>query len=135
MWIQSPRQIVALQSELVHPDYFDIVNTLIPDDFKAFVLNAIRQNERKFVMKRKLDVEVAPEFVEMFRSFETLSSNILNAKIHRRHERFSILLGVSRKRKLIEMEEEEKVSSSQNELKSELDNKIRKIEDLKAQVN
>ena len=51
------------------------------------------------------------------------------------NRRFSRLLGVSRKRKLIEMEEEEKVSSSQNELKSEHDDKIRKIEDLKAQVN
>ena len=56
-------------------------------------------------------------------------------KYIRDNGRFSRLLGVSRKRKLIEMEEEEKVSSSQNELKSELDDKIRKIEDLKAQVN
>ena len=90
---------MALQPELVHPDYFGIVSTLIPDDFKEYVLNAIRQSERKFVMKRELEVEVAPGFAEMFWSSETLSSNILNAKIHRRQWRIQQTFRCLKKKK------------------------------------
>ena len=48
--------------------------------------------------------------------------------------RFSRLLGVSRKRKQHQMEED-KASSNQKELKSKLDDKSKKIEDLITQVD
>ena len=50
------------------------MNTLVPVDFKAFVMKAVRENEKKFVIKKKMDIEVSAKFKELFKKSDMISS-------------------------------------------------------------
>ena len=45
-------------------------------EFKAFVLKKVRENEKMVVIKKKLEVKVASEFANLFRKTDTLSSKV-----------------------------------------------------------
>ena len=43
-------------------------------EFKTFVLKKVRENEKMVIIKKKLEVKVAPEFANLFRKTDMLSS-------------------------------------------------------------
>ena len=55
-----------------------IVNTLLPEDFKAFVREKVVENEKMFVKKRKMVVDAKPAFIELFRKSNIIASMVQN---------------------------------------------------------
>ena len=52
------------------------VNTLLPEDFKAFVKKQIKQNDLIHIAKNRQEIDVIPEFSKFFKEWETISSKI-----------------------------------------------------------
>jgi hypothetical protein len=57
---------------------------LIPDKFKEFVSDAVKENQATYVMKRNMKVEATPEFVDMFKSSTLISSKSKCDKLYRK---------------------------------------------------
>ena len=57
-----------------HNNNFYIVNTLLPEEFKHFVREKVAENEKMFVMKRKMVVDAKPAFIELFRKSNMIAS-------------------------------------------------------------
>ena len=54
--------------------YLSLVNTLLAKDFKALVMKTIQEHDKELITKKKMEVEVASEFYELFQGSETVSS-------------------------------------------------------------
>ena len=52
-----------------------IVYSLIPTEFKAFVINEAQKSDKLYAEKRGEEIEVAPEIAKLFIESKTLSSN------------------------------------------------------------
>ena len=57
--------------------YNSVVYTLIPQEFKKFVMDGIRKSETMNVRKKAMEVEVWEEFAKMFKTSESYSSILL----------------------------------------------------------
>ena len=44
------------------------MNTLMPEEFKSFVMRVVREKEKCFVLKRRMEIDVAPEFHKILKS-------------------------------------------------------------------
>ena len=55
---------------------FYLVNTLISDKFKKFIMDAVSKSDQKYAIKRRDEIEVAPEFAKLFLESTTYSSNL-----------------------------------------------------------
>lgn len=62
-------------------DRFDLVNSIIPDEFKGFIQQAMDNREQAQIEKKSLMVKAKPEFVKLFRESQYLSSIFLNIRI------------------------------------------------------
>ena len=51
------------------------MNTLITEDFKGFVFDVVKRNEKMIVKKKKLEVDLLPEFAEVFNKTDIYSSD------------------------------------------------------------
>ena len=69
---------------------YNLVSTVLKDNFKKFVMNKIEKNDIGCVQKKREAITVAPEFVELFATSKTFSRitcflsvlNSLNKKIY-----------------------------------------------------
>ena len=59
------------------------VNTLIPLDFKSFIMRVVRENDKIQIGKRKQEIDVIPEFAKLFKTSDTFSSKNLCIMLHR----------------------------------------------------
>ena len=51
-----------------------LVSSLIPSEFKKFVMEAVKKNEQQYSDKRKEKIEVTPEFAKLLTESTTFSS-------------------------------------------------------------
>ena len=54
--------------------YILSVNSLIPLEFKKFVMNAVSQREQLYISKRRNEIDISPEFANLFAEPATISS-------------------------------------------------------------
>ena len=55
-----------------------IVNSLVPDEFRAFIMEAVLKSESLYAVKRRDEIEVSPEFAKLFLESKTYSSTIVD---------------------------------------------------------
>ena len=67
-----------------------IVNSLIPTEFKAFVMNAVQKSDKLYAERRGEEIEVAPEFAKLFIESKTLSSNADYWDTYRKKEKIKL---------------------------------------------
>ena len=51
-----------------------IVNSLISDQFKKFVMDAVSKSDQRYAVKMRDEIEIAPEFAKLFLESTTYSS-------------------------------------------------------------
>ena len=94
-------------------------------------MKQIRENDKKGIQKKKLEIKVAPEFMNLFQKSETMSSKSLSTFRNIGEKgRFGKLLAPGRKRKFWEIERDDKcnlVHSLENQLEKR-DKAIKKME-------
>ena len=57
-----------------HYDWlYNAINSLIPDKFKAFILQALNQ-KKMFVMQKRMNVAILPEFIKIFSKSNSMST-------------------------------------------------------------
>ena len=98
-------------------------------------MKIFREHDKKFATKKKMEIEMAPEFHEFFRKTETISSKFSSSsKYLEESGRFSQLLKNSRKRKHHEIEED-KVPEDLDSLKELNAQKDQTIQELKEMIS
>ena len=110
-----------------------ISETLFPDEFKSYVMKIVSEQDKMLVTKKKMEIEVSPEFHELFGKSETISSKFSCCfNDLEENERYSRLLKNSRKRKHDEIEED-KILEDLDSLKIvniKKDQSIQKLKDM-----
>ena len=95
----------------------NIVNTLINNEFKQFIANALRDREKLIVMKKSLKTNVLPEFTEIFCKSNNVSvSNVRS---------YFLFRDIKRKRNYAEMSVD---STPIEEAKKQIDLLYKKVE-------
>ena len=51
-----------------------LVNSLILDPFAEFIHSVISKNEKTFVLKRSIKMDVRPEFIQLFKNSTMIAS-------------------------------------------------------------
>ena len=82
--------------ELQREWHWNIINTLVPEQFYAFVSMALQSREKKLIAQKGLKVNALPQFLDLFSKFKNVS--IFNGRSH------FLLRDAPRKRKVYEME-------------------------------
>ena len=106
-----------------HRDWLcNVINSLIPDKFKAFILQALNEKEKMLVMQKRMNVAVLPEFIKIFSKSNSIST--CNGRTH------FLAREPFRTRKGNEMEVDDKViEEAKNQIKA-LEHKISEQEQL-----
>ena len=55
-----------------------LVNSLLPQEFQKFIIEAVEKSGRHFVNKRVMKVDVTPEFVHLFKNSALVASKIIS---------------------------------------------------------
>ena len=56
----------------------NIVNSLIPEEFKEYIMKKIDENEQECAIKKKMEVPVVSEFYNLFNKSKLMLSTILS---------------------------------------------------------
>ena len=67
---------MTLQCWQVNNDENDIDYTLIPQEFKKFVIDGVRKSETMNIKKKAMEIDVWEEFAKMFKTSESFSNKI-----------------------------------------------------------
>ena len=65
----------------------NIVNFLIPKEFKEYIMEKIDKNEQEYAIKKRMKVTVVSEFYNLFNKSEQMSSTISSWSKFNRRER------------------------------------------------
>ena len=57
-------------------NYNDIVNSLIPQEFKEFIDFCLGKREEKYIRQKNIEMKVLPEFKELFKSNNYISRKL-----------------------------------------------------------
>ena len=94
---------------------WNIINTLVPEQFHAFVSMALQSREKKLIAQKDLKVNALPQLLDLFSKSKNLS--IFNGRSH------FLLRDAPRKRKVYEMETDNSLLKAAQSKIKELENK------------
>ena len=99
----------------------NIVNTLLQDKFKEFIINSIRAREKKLISNKWLNISALPQFIKMF-------ADSKNVSVSRGRTHF-LLREHNIKRKAFEMETDDRMLELAQDKIEQLELKIAKQQD------